>query len=176
MSFQSFAKIIRLRPIILDSANWGNLSGLLNLDLPNDPNLIMSFHYYDPSNFTSQCIDFSTGKLGCPGIIWEGTSDQAATIGDDFDKVANWAKKRNRPTFMGEFGSISAADLDSRIRWTIAVRDAAEKHGFSWGYWDLCDTHDYDGSLTFGFLKCYHHPLQASDWMQEFLQALIPKS
>lgn len=163
------------RPIIIDVADWAQISGFSTLRLPNDPNLIVSFHYYSPSEFTHQCVDFIEGAMAWCGTTWENTPDQIATINKDFDKVTEWGKNRERPIFMGEFGSISIADSESRVRWTIAVRESATAHGFSWGYWDLCDTSGYDGSLTFGIFDCYKHSLTTSDWRQEMLQALIPE-
>lgn len=163
------------RPIIIDVADWAQISGFSTLRLPNDPNLIVSFHYYSPNEFTHQCVDFIEGAMAWCGTTWENTPDQIAVINKDFDKGAESGKNRERPIFMGEFGSISIADSESRVRWTIAVREAATAHGFSWGYWDLCDTSGYDGSLTFGIFDCYKHSLTTSDWRQEMLQALIPE-
>jgi endoglucanase len=163
------------RPIIIDVGDWAQISGFSTLRLPSDPNLIVSFHYYTPSEFTHQCVNFIEGAKAWCGTTWENTPDQIAKINQDFDKVAEWGKKQWQPIFLGEFGSISIADSESRIRWTIAVREAAIAHGFSWGYWDLCDTSGYDGSSTFGIFDCYKQPLSTSDWRQEMLQALIPE-
>ena len=50
---------------------------------------------------------------------------------DDFDKAAAWGKTHNRPIFLGEFGAFSAADMDSRARWTAAVVREATARGFA---------------------------------------------
>lgn len=163
------------RPIIIDVADWAQISGFSTLRLPSDENLIVSFHYYSPNELTHQCVDFIEGAMAWCGTTWENTPDQVNKINLDFGKVAEWATKQKRPIFMGEFGSISIVDLESRVRWTTAVREASTAHGFSWGYWDLCDTSSYDGSLTFGIFDCYKHPLDTSYWRQEMLQALIPE-
>lgn len=163
------------RPVIIDVADWAQISGFSTLKLPSDENLIASFHYYTPHEFTHQCVDFIEGAMAWCGTTWENAPDQSNKINLDFGKVAEWAIKHKRPVFMGEFGSISIADSESRVRWTTAVREASTAHGFSWGYWDLCDTSGYDGSLTFGIFDCYKHPLVTSYWRQEMLQALIPE-
>lgn len=163
------------RPIIIDVADWAQISGFSTLILPKDENLIVSFHYYSPNEFTHQCVDFIEGAMAWCGTTWENTPDQVNKIDLDFGKAAEWATKKERPIFMGEFGSISIADPESRVRWTTAVRETSTVHGFSWGYWDLCDTSGYDGSLTFGILDCYKYRLDTSDWRQEMLQALIPE-
>lgn len=163
------------RPIIIDVADWAQISGFSKLRLPSDPNLIVSFHYYSPNEFTHQCVDFIEGAMAWCGTIWENTSDQVAKINQDFDMVEEWGKKREKPIFLGEFGSISNADLHSRVLWTTTIREAAELHGFSWGLWDLCNTYDVDGNWTFGIFDCYKHPLDTSYWRQEMLHALIPE-
>jgi hypothetical protein len=52
-------------------------------------------------------------------------------------RAARWAERRELPLYLGEFGAFSAADMDSRARWTRAVRESAEQHGMGWGYWEL---------------------------------------
>lgn len=51
--------------------------------------------------------------------------------------AAGWARARGMPVYLGEFGAYSTADMDSRARWTRAVRESAERHGVGWGYWEL---------------------------------------
>lgn len=163
------------RPIIIDVADWAQISGFSKLRLPSDENLIVSFHYYAPNEFTHQCVDFIEGAMAWCGTTWENTPEQANKINFDFDKAADWAIKQKRPIFMGEFGSISNADLQSRVLWTTTVRETAESHSFSWGFWDLCNTYDVDKNWTFGIFDCYKYPLNTSYWRQEMLQALIPE-
>jgi endoglucanase len=59
-------------------------------------------------------------------------------IRKSFEKVAAWAKTHNRPVLLGEFGAFSAADMDSRARWTRFVTREAERLGFAWTYWEFC--------------------------------------
>jgi endoglucanase len=62
---------------------------------------------------------------------------------------------------MGEFGSYSKADQDSRLKWTAFVRNEAEKRGFSWSYWEF-------GS-GFGI-----YDRDKKQWKNELVKALIP--
>jgi len=52
-------------------------------------------------------------------------------------RAAEYARARGLPVHLGEFGAYSPADMDSRARWTRAVREAAERHGVAWAYWEL---------------------------------------
>ena len=45
----------------------------------------------------------------------------------DFDDAAAWAAKNGRPLYVGEFGSYQEADTASRVRWTRAAGNEAQK-------------------------------------------------
>ncbi|MFA5874036.1 MAG: glycoside hydrolase family 5 protein [Anaerolineales bacterium] len=149
------------RPVIIGTTNWGGADGLSFLQLPNDPNLIVTFHYYLPFEFTHQGAEWVDGSDAWFGTTWDGTLDQVTTIANDFDSVSAWAAENNRPIFLGEFGAYSKGDQASRVRWTTAVRQAAEERSFSWGYWEFCS--------GFGV----YDPV-VNRWREDLLQALIP--
>lgn len=44
-----------------------------------------------------------------------------------FEQAAAWGREHNRPIHLGEFGAYKKADLPSRLRFTRAMRQAAEK-------------------------------------------------
>jgi endoglucanase len=56
--------------------------------------------------------------------------------------VAAWAADhaRGREIYLGEFGVYKSADPASKRRWIAAVREAAEKRGWSWAVWDYNDS------------------------------------
>ncbi len=59
----------------------------------------------------------------------------------EFAEFAAWGKEHNRHMTLGEFGvSQEHAPFESIVRWTEAVRVAAEKHGFGWSVWDYAGT------------------------------------
>lgn len=63
---------------------------------------------------------------------------EAAAVGAWLDIVAAWAEAHGGPpVLIGEFGANRKADMASRVRWTRAVREAAEARGFAWAYWEL---------------------------------------
>ena len=51
--------------------------------------------------------------------------------------AAAWARAHGRPLFLGEFGTVTNADLAARAAWTTLVRSEAERLGMSWAYWDF---------------------------------------
>jgi endoglucanase len=149
------------RPIIVGPSNWNSFDQMENLRLPEDPNLIVTFHYYQPFEFTHQGAEWVEGMDKYLGTTWDGTPDQTAAIARDFDSVAAWAAQNNRPVLLGEFGAYSRANQAARVRWTTAVRKTAEEHSFSWAYWEFCS--------GFGV----YDPL-ARQWHADLLHALIP--
>jgi aryl-phospho-beta-D-glucosidase BglC (GH1 family) len=134
-------KVIResnpTRPVVVGTANWGGLSGLSGLRLPaNDSNLVLTLHYYEPFAFTHQGADWVT-PVPAVGVPWEGTRYEKLSIRQAMDAIAEYAKPRNLPVFIGEFGAYSAADMVSRARWTRYCARLFESYGFSWAYWEF---------------------------------------
>jgi endoglucanase len=127
------------RPVIVGPAQWNAIRALDKLDLPqDDPNLILTVHFYDPFQFTHQGASWAEGADKWKGRKWTGTKDERAAIRAPFEKTAAWARKRGLPVLLGEFGTYQEADMASRTRWTQCVVHEAEKLGFSWAYWEFC--------------------------------------
>ncbi len=151
------------RAVIIGPGHYNNPQHLDKLQLPaQDRLLIATFHYYSPFEFTHQGAQWVAGSKKWQGTSWQGTTQQKEALQRDFGKAAAWSKKYGRPLFLGEFGAYSAADMDSRARWTRAVAREAEKHGFSWCYWEF-------GS-GFGV-----YDIRARAWRQPLLNALLDK-
>jgi endoglucanase len=127
------------RPVIVGPAQWNGIRALDKLELPRDDrNLIVTVHFYEPFEFTHQAASWVKGSEKWKGRQWTGSEEEQAAIRKQFDKAAAWAKEHDRPVFLGEFGAYSAADMESRARWTRFVAREAERHGFSWAYWEFC--------------------------------------
>jgi endoglucanase len=151
------------RTVIIGPGHWNNLSNLEKLKLPDDDrHLIATFHYYSPFEFTHQGAPWQAGADKWKGRTWRATEAERAALAKDFDKAAAWAKKNNRPLFLGEFGAYQAADMESRATWTRAVAREAEKHGFSWAYWEFCS----------GFGA---YDSKKKEWREPLLKALVDK-
>ena len=150
------------RHIVVGPAEWNSFRALQDLRLPaDDQHLIVTFHYYEPFQFTHQGAEWVDGSDAWMGTDWAGTNAQNQTLQYHFDGVAQWAKDNHRPVFLGEFGAYSRADLVSRARWTAFVAREAEKRGFSWAYWEFC--------AGFGV-----YDQSAGVWNHAILKALLP--
>jgi len=149
------------RIVIVGPVQWNNPSQLDTLNLPEDDRrLIATIHYYTPMSFTHQGASWVKGSDKWLGTVWTGSPEELAVMRKDFDKAAAWGQAHRRPIFLGEFGSFSAGDMDSRVRWTRAVAAQASAHGMSRAYWEFCS--------TFGI-----YDSKANAWRRPLLDALI---
>lgn len=128
-----------MRPVILGPGQWNSIRALDKLELPpDDKNLILTIHYYDPFQFTHQKAHWVKGADQWPAKTWTATEAEQAAVRKSFDQAADWAKSHDRPVFLGEFGAFSGADMKSRARWTQFIVQEALSRGFSFTYWEFC--------------------------------------
>ena len=150
------------RVVVIGPAGWNSPLGLAKLELPeSDPNLLVTFHFYDPFHFTHQGAEWAEGSKAWLGTTW-GTDADKKAVTDAIDQAAAWATKHHRPLFLGEFGAYDKSPIEGRARWTAFVARAAESHGLPWTYWEFC--------AGFGA----YDPV-AKQWRQPLLQALKGK-
>ncbi len=150
------------RTVIIGGVNWNAYDQLEYLELPlHDDHIIATYHYYNPFQFTHQGAEWVSGSAPWLGTTWDASDSQKADVTIQFDSVAAWAKTRNLPVYMGEFGAYSKADSASRALWTSFVAREAEARGFAWAYWEFC--------AGFGVYDPY-----SNAWRTDLLKALIP--
>lgn len=151
------------RPLVMGVANWSNVEYTPRLVLlDDDPNLILTFHYYSPHSFTHQGTPWSEPKFrNLKGIRWLGTDEEKQAVTRDFMIAVKYAEERDLPIYLGEFGAYEAADMDSRIRWTEFVADEARRMGMTVAYWEF--------GASFGL---YDRSRKA--WREDLLEAVLP--
>lgn len=150
------------RVVLAGTAPWGGFGGLNDLALPDDDQVIVTVHYYNPFEFTHQGAEWvENGSEEWLGTTWTATKEQTNAIDTDFNRVSQWSAEHDRPIHLGEFGAYSRAPEESRVLWTEYVRSAAESRSFSWAYWEF--------GAGFGV-----YDRTQNKWREELLQALIP--
>jgi endoglucanase len=150
------------RTVVVGTAEWGGIGSVDRLEVPpNEPNLIVTVHYYNPFQFTHQGAEWVEGSDAWLGTTWDGTTSEQQAVDDDFSRVVSWANEHGLPVFLGEFGSYRTADPDSRHRWTKYVAQAAGSRNFSWAYWEFC--------AGFGL-----YDPDTGEWNTGLIQALFP--
>jgi len=150
------------RLIVIGPTRWNNFEELPNLKLPEgDRNILVTFHYYEPFRFTHQGASW-TDLTKVKGVTW-GSEQERERIKVDFDKVSAWAEANKRPILLGEFGAYdkSGTPMAYRAAYTGAVAREAERHGFSWAYWQ------FDSDFV-------AYDISKDEWVAPIRDALIP--
>jgi endoglucanase len=125
------------RAVIIGPPFWNGMWALGKFKLPDDPNLIVTVHYYNPFHFTHQGASWAKDSEKWLGTKWTGSEAEVAAITKEFDATAKWAQENNRPIYLGEFGAYEKADLESRQLWTATIAGEAVKRGWSFAYWEF---------------------------------------
>ena len=151
-------KVNRNRIIMIGPTVWNTAGALSELRLPNDANLIVTIHNYEPFYFTHQGAEWisplpPTGITCC-------TAAQQTGITNPLETAKLWSAANRYPIFVGEFGAYSTAAMESRVNFTRYIRDQMEARGMSWAYWEL--------QSSFGV-----YDLTTQTWRTDLLNALV---
>jgi endoglucanase len=151
------------RIVVVGPTHWNSLKDLPLLKLPADPNLLVTFHYYEPFHFTHQGAGWAGEEVKkLHGVTW-GTAADRAALDADFATVSAWAKANNRPILLGEFGAYdkSGTPIEQRVGYIRAARADAESRGFGWAYWQ------FEGDFVVW-------DMQKQRWIEPIYKALLP--
>lgn len=153
--------------VVLTGQDWGSIKGLLALTPEDDPNVLYSFHFYDPAELTSLAayrpdldkaalarLPFPAGdpyecRLAAPAVD-AATHDligfycafgwDGARVRQGIDSAAEWARGHHVRLLAGEFGASAALNQPARIAWLRSVASAfavADIPAALWGYDDI---------------------------------------
>lgn len=162
------AKLLRERfpkhTILATGDEWGGIDGLLRLRPLDDDNVIYSFHFYDPHNFTHQGATWGYEPWRhMKSVPWPMTKENvepiASAIEDkqardalrwgakepwDAERVrtrikqaADWAREHDVPVYCGEFGVYAQfSPRESRLAWLRDVTKALDEFTLGRAMWD----------------------------------------
>ena len=150
--------------IIATAAHYSGLPDLLVLEPLADPNVIYTFHDYEPFPFTHQGATWTTSAVQPEhGIPYPSTPENiapklseeptlsgqlfldqygwdrwdAARIDNYIGYAARWSQLHHVPVYCGEFGSYGlVAPPASRVQWLHDMRVAFDKYHIGWAMWD----------------------------------------
>jgi endoglucanase len=137
------------RVLVIGSNRWQSANTFDDLEIPpGDPNIILSFHFYEPFYLThtgaswTDLKDF-TGEVNYPGqIVVNGTSpDQTRiynmkSLEEMMEKPLRLADSLDLPLYCGEFGVIEKAPTGPRLAWYRDMVAIFEKHGVAYANWN----------------------------------------
>jgi endoglucanase len=150
--------------IIATGDGWGSIDGVLRLEPLADPNVIYSFHFYDPHTFTHQGAAWGAPNWKhlrdipypvspeiaaplLPNLAEESARNELRWYADQrwdrakvaarFAEAAAWADKHNARVYCGEFGVYREfSPAADRGRWLADTVAALGEHGIGWAMWD----------------------------------------
>lgn len=136
------------RVLVIGSNRWQSANTFDQLKIPaNDPNIILSFHFYEPFYLThykaswTRLKDFE-GDVNYPGqIVSNGVSKEEQKIYtiDSLEKMMRKplqiAAKLKLPLYCGEFGVIKNSPFEDKQAWYRDMVAIFEKHGVAYANW-----------------------------------------
>jgi endoglucanase len=123
------------RPVVIGPTHWNSANDLAQLKLPNDANLIVTIHNYNPFPFTHQGAEWVNPVL--PLGVTCCSAAQVADLMAPLDLAKTWSTAKRYPVFVGEFGAYNKASESSRVTFNRTMRDAIESRGMTWAYWEF---------------------------------------
>lgn len=175
--------------VVLTGADWGSVDGLLSLVPEADPNVLYSFHYYEPAELTAlgayragldqaamARLPFPVETAGCAAAAGAARDAStaalirfycaegwnAARVDGRIAAAGAWARRYHVRVIMGEFGASERLGPGARSAWISAVRVACDHEGIGWALWG------YDDGMGFGL----HPPNDPRPLPQVMLRAL----
>ena len=125
--------------LIVHATSWNDgAAQLMSTEplLPDDENIIMSIHSYEPLTFTHQGADWDGD-----GIYWPAsdfTDDMKDEILNVFKLVKEYHKKYNRPVWVGEFGVFNRITPDgARAKYADFIVDVMKDADCGWCWWEF---------------------------------------
>ena len=161
-ALKSIRKTNPTRAILVCPGDFNGLGAIPKLKLPEDKNIILSVHYYNPFQFTHQGAEWVGAQANeWLGTKWEDLEVERSQVESEFIGLKIFQKQTNIPINIGEFGAYSKADIGSRNKWTTFLARWFELQGYSWAYWEFSagfgiydpTTASYKQSLVDALLK-----------------------
>ena len=156
-------KVIRVenpnRTVMFGPTYYNSPRDLPKLKVPNDQNLIIQVHSYEPFFFSHQGVTYLPMKM--PTGVKCCDEKQIQIIHNELSRAYKWSLDNGYPIYLGEFGSYKAADIESRASFTFIMKSKAESLNMPWAYWDFA-------SEAFGFYNG-----KTETWNQPILDALM---
>lgn len=153
--------------VVLTGDDWGSVAGLLRLPPENDPNVVYSFHVYDPAELTSLAayrtdvrhadlagLPFPADDAAACRATAAASADpptaalmqfycslgwDAARVAARIEAVAEWSRRNHAAVLLGEFGASARLNAAARLAWLRAVREACDSRGIGWALWGYDD-------------------------------------
>jgi endoglucanase len=137
------------RTLVIGSNRWQSANTFDQLKIPpNDKNILLSFHFYEPFHLThykaswTHLKDFN-GQVAYPGqIVVNGSSAEERKVynRDTLEKMMakpiRLSRELGLPLYCGEFGVIDGSPRDAKVAWYRDLVAIFEKHNIAYANWN----------------------------------------
>jgi len=132
------------RPVVIDGSHWASLADMLTTQFPDDPNIVPTFHYYDPANF-----GFDKAPWMNPAVRDTfGNSADIEELRGVLKRIQGFMRSTGRVPFVGELGAHESRATDQRAIFYHLTSTAFASIGVQSCAWGFTNTHQLyrDGS------------------------------
>jgi endoglucanase len=149
------------RPVVIGGGNWSGIDSLATLELPGDPNVHPTFHYYEPFDFTHQGATWA-GPVPKAHTRDYGTPVDAERLLADVAKLQAYIARTGRTPFMGETDAYDGGtSLAERIEYHAIVRQAFGPSGIGMCAWAYTNTFPFWDQ-------------ESGQWLEGLREAFVP--
>lgn len=158
-SVSAIREVTKDAPIIYGGIQWNSVKTLKLLDVPQDDNIIFTFHFYEPLLFTHQKAYWVKGMNEKEDILYPETMEyyceksrvlgyqgevvtkaMSKTMGVEFvremiQEAICAANNAGVKLYCGEFGVIDQAPLTDTLKWFRDVHEVFEENGIGGAVW-----------------------------------------
>lgn len=130
------------RVVYLSVPRWKSGKSFTGFVVPDDKAVAVTFHFYQPLEFTHQRAPWAGFSPTMPAVAFPGPETKPelslAFIERSLGEAAAWAREHapDHEIYIGEFGVYAPADDDSTRNYLRAFVATAKKLRFSWAVWD----------------------------------------
>ncbi|WP_010180100.1 glycoside hydrolase family 5 protein [Aquimarina agarilytica] len=160
-AFSRLREIEPKRTIVIGSNQWQSVHTFNDLKVPpNDSNILLSFHFYEPFLLTHYHTNWTElknymGPVHYPGVIltekefnklpekvktvvkkWVGKEFNKAHILKMWQQPIEKAKALGLPLYCGEFGIITQAPQNDRLKWYKDVVQLFKENNIGYANWN----------------------------------------
>jgi len=144
------------RIVIVGGQNWSGIDSLATVPIPDDPHIVVTFHYYDPFDFTHQGAPFVNPVL--PTGRQFGTAADNAQLDAVLVKVTNFMNRTDRVPFVGEYGAYEGIPVAQRAAYYHTVTSVFASIGIQ--------------SCAWGYTNTFHLWRDGTGWIREILDGI----
>ncbi|HBC85728.1 MAG TPA: glycosyl hydrolase family 5 [Lentisphaeria bacterium] len=165
LAYKAIRDLESQRTIVLGSNRWNSAKTFDQLQVPDDRNTLLTFHFYFPMLITHHRAHWCTeGKVYDGPVQYPGQPIPTEHLGEvkkpDGARMVSWnldevnkhydrnsmiadiakplavSKSTGLPLYCGEFGVIDLTPQPVRLAWYRDIISVFNEHGIAWANWD----------------------------------------